>query len=100
MGKYYLHKDGVLHATGVCQDGMEAMQAYGGYQVCLGDPPGYMTPAQGEAPYQVRRRQDYPSTGEQLDALWHAMEEGLLPKVEPFFSDIAAVKARHPKQSN
>ena len=32
--------------------------------------------------------------------LWHAMKDGTMPKVEPFFSQIEAVKARHPKPSN
>lgn len=47
--------------------------------------------------YDARRAAAYPSTGEQLDMLWHAMEKGELPKIEPFYSQIKAVKAAHPK---
>jgi hypothetical protein len=50
--------------------------------------------------YAANRRASYPSFGEQLDAIWHAMKSGQLPKVEPFFSDIETVKAQHPKPSN
>ena len=48
-------------------------------------------------PYTVKRVAEYPAIGDQLDALWHAMDDGVLPKVEPFYGDIAAVKAAHPK---
>lgn len=53
-----------------------------------------------EPSYSDLRRASYPSTGEQLDSLWHAMDDGILPKVEPFFSRILAVKQTHPKTSN
>ncbi len=29
--------------------------------------------------------------------LWHAMNEGSMPKAEPFFSRIQAVKSQYPK---
>ena len=44
------------------------------------------------------RAADYPPITEQLDALWHAMNNGLLPKVEGFYDRIQEVKARYPKQ--
>ena len=50
--------------------------------------------------YRKLRQQDYPAIGEQLDALWHAMDQGTMPKAEPFYSDIKAVKDAHPKPSN
>lgn len=46
---------------------------------------------------RVARRNAYPSVGDQLDCLWKAMRDGQLPLVEPFYGDIAAVKAAHPK---
>lgn len=49
------------------------------------------------ADVHLARRLAYPPVGDQLDCLWKAMRDGALPKVEPFFSDIAAVKAAHPK---
>jgi hypothetical protein len=51
-------------------------------------------------PYTTRRRMAYPRIGDQLDALWHAMDQGTLPKAEPFYSDIKAVKDANPKPSN
>jgi len=50
--------------------------------------------------YAANRRASYPPVGEQMDALWHAMKDGAIPKVEPFFSDIQAVKDKYPKPSN
>lgn len=48
-------------------------------------------------PYFQLRKQNYPKLGDQLDMLWHAMDEGTLPKVEPFYSEILSVKVRYPK---
>jgi hypothetical protein len=39
----------------------------------------------------------YPEIGNQLDALWHAMDRGDLPKVPEFYDPIKEVKDRHPK---
>lgn len=97
MGKFYLHRDGVLHGTGVCADGFEQSQAYNGCQVGVGDPPPWLKYPERETPYQVARRMAYPPIGDQMDALWHAMHAGTLPKVEPWYSQIKAVKERHPK---
>lgn len=49
--------------------------------------------------YDNLRRIEYPSIGEQLDGIWHAMDQGLLPKIEPMYSQILAVKQKHPKPS-
>lgn len=48
--------------------------------------------------YAGRRAADYPSVQEQMDMLWHAMACGALPKVEPFYSTLLAVKQRYPKE--
>ena len=38
---------------------------------------------------------------DQLDALWHAMDTGTTPKIEPFYSQIKLIKDKFPKpQSN
>ena len=42
--------------------------------------------------YQEKRRREYPSIGDQLDALYHA---GLMPS--EMAAEIAAVKAKYPK---
>ena len=50
--------------------------------------------------YDQLRRKEYPAVGDQLDMLWHAMDDGLIPKIEPMYSDIKAVKEAYPKPSN
>lgn len=50
-----------------------------------------------EDTYASRRRAEYPPVEEQLDMLWHAMHEGALPRVEPFYSTLLAVKTKHRK---
>jgi hypothetical protein len=47
--------------------------------------------------YQRDRAKEYPSVGDQMDSLWHAMDAGTLPKIEPFYSDIKTVKNKYPK---
>lgn len=51
----------------------------------------------GKANYRLQRRREYPSVGDQLDCLWHAMDLNQLPRIEPFYSDIKTVKDRFPK---
>ena len=50
-----------------------------------------------EGDYRVRRAAQYPRVEDQLDALWHAMEQGQLPRVEPFYSQVREVKVANPK---
>lgn len=51
-------------------------------------------------PQYVRdRRSAYPTFGDQLDMLWHAMDDGVIPKIEPMYSEIKAVKEQFPKPS-
>jgi len=52
---------------------------------------------QFEDDYRKRRVAEYPSLGDQLDDLWHAMDAGSIPKVEPFYTQIQAVKDKYPK---
>lgn len=47
--------------------------------------------------YRRQRAVAYPGLGDQMDSLWHAMDDGQIPRVEPFYSDILAVKMRYPK---
>jgi len=47
--------------------------------------------------YRKLRRATYPTVTEQLDALWHAMDTGLLPKIEPMYSQIKQVKTTYKK---
>jgi hypothetical protein len=48
--------------------------------------------------YKKLRREAYPPIGEQLDALWHAMNSGTMAKAEPFYSMIKAVKDKFNKE--
>lgn len=48
--------------------------------------------------HKARRAAEYPPMEEQLDALWHAMDRGDLPKVPEFYEPIKAVKEKFTKQ--
>lgn len=50
--------------------------------------------------YVQERVAAYPPVGDQLDMLWHAMNRGEIPRVEPFYSQIKEVKDTYPKQAN
>ena len=50
--------------------------------------------------YALGRVMAYPHVNEQMDMLWHAMDDGTLPKVEPFYSRILAVKLAYPKDNS
>lgn len=47
--------------------------------------------------YKELRADSYPSVVDQLDALWHAMDDGILPKNNGFYTEIQAVKIKYPK---
>lgn len=48
--------------------------------------------------YRVLRAKEYPSVEEQMDALWHAMNDHHTPRLEPFYSMIKEVKDKFPKK--
>ena len=48
--------------------------------------------------YSDRRKESYPSIPDQLDMLWHAMDTGILPKVDSFYSINKSVKEKYPKE--
>jgi hypothetical protein len=52
-----------------------------------------------EIPYDQARQQAYPSVNDQMDMLWHSMNNGDSPRVEPFYSSIKAIKEAYPKES-
>jgi hypothetical protein len=45
--------------------------------------------------YKTARQ--YPTIGDQLDMLWHAIDAGTLNKTSDFYTAIKAVKDAHPK---
>ena len=46
---------------------------------------------------EYQRLRQYPSLGDQLDMLWHAIDAGTLNKTSDFYKTIKAVKDAHPK---
>ena len=46
---------------------------------------------------QYQRQRVYPSLGDQLDMLWHAIDNGTLNKTSDFYTAIKAVKDANPK---
>ena len=51
--------------------------------------------------YKLNRRDNYPAIGEQLDLLWHAIDNDsdLKSKLNGFYNAIKAVKDSNPKPS-
>ena len=47
--------------------------------------------------YQRDRAQKYPSIGNQLDMLWHAIDNGTLDKTSDFYTTLKTVKDNNPK---
>ena len=62
--------------------------------------PGWVPgPASAPPPppaYMAARRAAYPAVTEQLDMLWHAMNQDPTKRLEPFYSAVAAVKSAYP----
>ncbi|WP_313739985.1 hypothetical protein [Pseudomonas sp.] len=52
---------------------------------------------QHKCDHGARRAAEYPPLEEQLDMLWHAMDQGAIPKAEPFYSTLQRVKQQYPK---
>lgn len=59
--------------------------------------PPVPAPRPPDPPYVVNRRRAYPTTEQQLDWLWHAMDQNILPRIEPMYSQIKEIKLLHPK---
>ncbi|ESW38512.1 hypothetical protein [Pseudomonas taiwanensis] len=58
---------------------------------------GEFEPYTPDVSYDLARRDGYPPIEEQLDMLWHAMDQGAMPKAEPFYTTLQRVKQQHPK---
>ena len=51
-----------------------------------------------ELPYDLKRARAYPSVTDQLEMLWHMMDDDILPgKGSDWYNAILAVKTAHPK---
>ena len=97
LGEIYV-ADGI-DKQGICPQVFEAIEA-------IEDKSNFVSEAQHKAnllqamedrPYTAKRAESYPEIGEQLDMLWHAMNNDLIPKAEPFYSEIKSVKDAYPK---
>lgn len=89
--------DGKILQRGMCAS-KELIPPVPGARVEVIEPNDPRQPYKGPPPsYADHRRAEYPTVGEQMDMLWHGMDSGALPKVEPFYSRIKAVKDAHPK---
>jgi hypothetical protein len=97
---YYCTRGGYLTRRGECEESFFPTDLMPGETLVAGYPPNGMQPPPLEVSYQYQRREAYPSLGAQLDALWHAMDQGMIPKVEPMYSEVKAVKEAYPKPSN
>ena len=47
--------------------------------------------------YQDKRQIYYPPIGDQLDMLWHAIDDGTLDKTSTFYTSLKATKDKYPK---
>jgi hypothetical protein len=47
--------------------------------------------------YARKRAVEYPALNEQLDMLWHAIDEGKLNKYSDFYKTLKSVKEKYPK---
>jgi hypothetical protein len=47
---------------------------------------------------EYQRLRQYPTIGDQLDMLWHAIDTNSLNKTSDFYTAIKAVKDAHPKE--
>ena len=49
-------------------------------------------------PEAYKSQRQYPSIGDQLDMLWHAIDTNSLNKTSDFYTAIKAVQEAHPKE--
>lgn len=81
-GKAFLKKFGKLPTEAELMEGAAYMQAKWDAHT---------------APYRVNRKSSYPFIEDQLDMLWHAINNGNLDKTSEFYTALKSVKDRFPK---
>lgn len=47
--------------------------------------------------YQSLRRSEYPPISDQIDMIWHAMDNGGFPIINDFYETIKEIKNKYPK---
>lgn len=101
MIKYVmLDADGVVCQHGECSEESHLPQVEG-MTVEIVEDDSLLVVATVEATYQDFRRMDYPTFGDQLDALWRLMSKTEAfasdPEAQAMFNRIQAVKLQYPK---
>lgn len=60
----------------------------------------YVNPSELQTAKAINDRKiNYPELGEQLDMLWHGMNENPSIRIEPFYSSIKEIKEKYSKNS-
>lgn len=83
--------DGTIIQSGTAQKEEDVEKIYPGMEIEFGVARAYVPPHR-VLDYAARRRLDYPSIGDQLDALWRGGEDA-----NEMLARIMEVKAMHPK---
>lgn len=56
------------------------------------------SPEPVELPYFIKREKEYPRMSDQLDMLWHMMDDEVIPgKGSDWYNAILAIKTKYPK---
>jgi hypothetical protein len=117
MKHFVIHNAaGEILRAGICQDETFELQAQGPDEFVIETQADVETDAvnpqtreivKGGRPpepidmdYRKARLGAYPGVNEQLDMLWHAMDEFHMPRVEPFYSRLKVVKEAYPKDNS
>ena len=112
--KYIIYDEaGQIMSVGECPDDEVANQCPPGALIVAGDADpardavdvetgvvirgGRTLPPAPPYDHRLARAQAYPPVEEQIDMLWHAMDEDPSKRLEPFYSRIKAVKTAFPK---
>lgn len=87
----------VLEATANCEKDCVDVSTK---SVLVGAKPAAAVAAVKAETYAEIRQRMYPSIGEQLDMLWHAMDANTSIRSEPFYSILKSVKDTVPKTND
>lgn len=92
---YNTHKNVVSIINDICYD-------KDGYQVVLDDTAvkqeiNRLTLERNKTAYRRQRAREYPTISDQLDMLWHAIDDGTLDKSSDFYTSLKSIKDQYPK---
>jgi hypothetical protein len=117
MKHFTIHnKDGEILRSGQCPEADLHLQVMSDEEYLIEEPsnPGedsvHLTekiivkggrpPEPVDMSYAAARASAYLPVTSQLDMLWHAMDENIMPKIEPWYSYHQAVKESYPKDNS